>query len=83
MKKSIYSEEYGTFLQLLKEARENAGMTQEDLAAKLKATQSFVSKCERGERRLDIIELWQFCQAIEVSFSQFVLELDRQLLSHP
>ncbi|EGK72102.1 hypothetical protein METUNv1_01574 [Methyloversatilis universalis FAM5] len=71
MEKSIYSMQYKLFLDLLREARESGGLTQEDVASKLGVTQSFVSKCERGERRLDIIEARAWCIALGMPFIEF------------
>ncbi len=79
MEKSIYSHEYSLFLKQLRQAREDKGLTQIELAESLGQTQSFVSKVERGERRLDIVELWEFCRALELSFPHFVDEIDRLL----
>lgn len=76
MEKSIHSDEYCRFILLLRTAREQSGVTQEDLAAKLNATQSFVSKCERGERRLDIVELRAWCMALGISLKEFVAEFE-------
>ena len=80
MEKSIYSQDYSLFLGLLRTAREESGITQQELAAKLSATQSFVSKCERGERRVDIVELRAWCSALEVPLSEFVLRFDKACL---
>jgi transcriptional regulator with XRE-family HTH domain len=66
------AEAYRIFLQALRGARESAGVTQELLATRLDETQSFVSKCERGERRLDIVELFRFCAALDVDPLQFI-----------
>ncbi|MBB6143711.1 transcriptional regulator with XRE-family HTH domain [Silvibacterium bohemicum] len=74
--KSIYSREYGVFLDLLRAERLAARMTQIDLAKKLKETQTFVSKCERGERRLDMIETRRFCIAIGANYPEFAAKLD-------
>jgi len=79
MEKSIYSARYGTFLKLLKKAREQAGLTQTQLAVKIGETQTFVSKCERGERRIDVVELHTFCRALGVSLKQFVAALERAI----
>ena len=76
MEKTIYTQKYESVLRLLREAREKAGLTQVDLAAKVGRTQSFVSKVERGERRLDIIELRTFCQAIGMTLGAFVACLE-------
>lgn len=72
MQKSIVSREQKIFLACLKEAREASGLTQVDLADRLGMTQSQVSKCERGERRLDLIELHAWCQALGVKLTTFV-----------
>lgn len=72
MEKSIHSSEYERFLDLLRKARLQCGLTQDDIATKLHVTQSFVSKCERGERRLDIVELRAWCSALNISLSSFV-----------
>jgi transcriptional regulator with XRE-family HTH domain len=79
VKKSLYSAEYERFLRLLREAREAAGLTQMQAARKMGRLQSFVSKCESGERRVDIIELGKFCQAYGVRVAQFLKKLDPQL----
>jgi len=76
MEKSIASSDYALFLSHLRETREKAGVTQEQLAESLGQTQSFVSKCERGERRLDLLEVRAFCIALGVSFPSFVVQLD-------
>ncbi len=74
--KSIYTREYGVFLDLLRAERLAAGMTQVDLAKRLKETQTYVSKCERGERRLDMIETRRFCIAMGSHYPEFVARLD-------
>ena len=79
MKKTIYTDEYAVVLRLLIEKRAKAGLTQIDLAKKLKSTQSFVSKIERGERRLDIIQLRTICGLLKVSLPDFVSDLEHEL----
>jgi transcriptional regulator with XRE-family HTH domain len=79
MEKSIYSEDYALFLQLLRDVRTKVGITQEELAERLKQTQSFISKVERGERRLDIVELMAFCKALGISFQYFVTQFEKLL----
>lgn len=74
-----YSADYAVFLRLLREARESAGVTQEELAKRLRMTQSAVSKCERGDRRLDVIELRLWCATLGLSLREFAAELDRAL----
>ena len=72
MEKTIHSAEYERFLMLLRNTRLQSGLTQDELASKLNATQSFVSKCERGERRIDLVELSAWCSALDVSLSSFI-----------
>lgn len=79
MEKSIYSREYAIFLEQLRNARERKGLTQTQVAERLGQTQSFVSKVERGERRIDIVELRAICSAIGVSFGAFVSQMEKAL----
>ena len=67
------------FLQLLRDARKHAGLTQEDVAERLGKTQSFISKCERGERRLDIVNVREICKAIGISLPEFVAVFEETL----
>ena len=79
MDKSIYTREYETLVRLLREAREEANLTQVDLAELLEQSQSFVSKYERGERRLDLIQLRTICQVLGIGLADFVRRLEREL----
>jgi transcriptional regulator with XRE-family HTH domain len=79
MEKSIHSTRYAVLLRVLREARERAGLTQVQLAKRIGETQTFVSKCERGERRIDVVELRTFCQAFGVELKQFVAALEKAL----
>ena len=54
--------EYHRFLARLRAARERAGLTQADVAKRLRKPQSYVSKCEAGERRVDVVELVAFAR---------------------
>jgi len=64
MEKSIHSASYAIFLKVLKKTREDAGLTQTQLAHKIGETQTFISKCERGERRIDVVELSNFLSSV-------------------
>ncbi len=75
MEKSIFTQDYTLFLSLLRKARKVTRLTQEQVAERLQQTQSFVSKCERGERRIDVIELRAFCQAIGIPLEDFIQQL--------
>jgi transcriptional regulator with XRE-family HTH domain len=58
----------------LREAREEAGLTQAEVAARIERPQSFVSKCESGERRIDPTELSMFAKLYRRSASSFLEE---------
>ncbi len=72
MEKSIYSAEYQQLCALLRRLRQEAGLTQVQVAERLGVPQSFVSKYESGERRLDVIELRHVTQAIGTTLSTVV-----------
>ena len=79
MEKSIHTREYTAFLRLLKQVREDAGMTQVGLAEALDKTQSFVSKVERGETRLDVIQLRTVLAALGTTLPEFAARLEKEL----
>lgn len=66
MAQSTHNSDYQLLLTVLKAARKRAGVSQVDLAERLGNTQTFVSKCERGERRIDAVELVEFAEALGV-----------------
>lgn len=66
MAQSTHNPDYQLLLTVLKAARKRAGVSQIDLAERLGNTQTFVSKCERGERRIDAVELIEFAEALGV-----------------
>lgn len=57
---------------LLRQVRLDAALTQAQVADRIGETQSYVSKYENGEQRLDLIELETVCKAVNISLSQFV-----------
>ncbi|MBX9788453.1 MAG: helix-turn-helix domain-containing protein [Pirellulales bacterium] len=61
---SIYTRRYQRFCQLLVESRRAKGLSQTALADKLGRVQTFVSKYERGERRLDVVEFLDVARAL-------------------
>jgi ribosome-binding protein aMBF1 (putative translation factor) len=79
LEKNLYTRRQRILLRLLRETRQDAGLFQQDLAETLDRPQSFVSKYESGERRLDILELRDVCQALGISLREFVNRLERQL----
>jgi transcriptional regulator with XRE-family HTH domain len=72
MEKSQHTPQYRRLLEALRRAREAAGLTQGQVAARLKTYASFVSKCESGERRLDVIELAALCRVYHLDFFDFL-----------
>jgi transcriptional regulator with XRE-family HTH domain len=79
MEKSIYTREYAVLLRLLREAREQVGISQMQLAEKLHQSQSFVSKLERGDRRIDVVQLRTICQFLGLTLGEFIQRLEREL----
>ena len=66
------SPRYQQFLSCLRAARLEAVLTQEQVGHQLKRPQSYVSKCESGERRVDVVELEQFAKLYDRPFSYFL-----------
>jgi transcriptional regulator with XRE-family HTH domain len=64
---------------LLRQMRTEAGLTQTEIAQRLGQPQSFVSKYESGERRLDVLELRGVCAVVGVSLADFVQRLEQAL----
>jgi transcriptional regulator with XRE-family HTH domain len=77
--KSLYSERYRRLLKYLVAARKASGLSQQAVADKLERPQSFVSKYESGERRLDVVELLILADVIGFNANHVV----RLLLSRP
>jgi len=72
MTKAIYLKEYKQIAEKLKQARILAGLTQKEVAKKLNKPQSYISKVERGEQRIDIIELKLFAELYKKDLNFFV-----------
>ena len=67
MKKTIHSQQSALIREALKQVREKAGLTQRDLCRVLGKEHTFISKCELGERRIDIAEFFWICKACNAS----------------
>ncbi|MFM0522664.1 helix-turn-helix transcriptional regulator [Caballeronia jiangsuensis] len=80
MEKSIYTNQYGLFLATLRAARESAGISQTELAARLSVDQPLVSKCESGQRRLDFIEVREWCAAIGITLNELTDSFEETLM---
>lgn len=76
MPKSIHTPAYQRLCRLLTEARKEAGLTQTELAKRLNRPQSFVSKYERAERRLDVVELIRISNAIGIDASSLLRQIE-------
>jgi len=76
--KSAFSRKQAQFRKLLVQARHDAGLTQVDLEKKLGRPQSFVSKFERGERRLDVPEFLEVARALGLDPGKIVADLERR-----
>jgi len=80
--KSLYSDRYRFFLELLIEARKNSGITQQQLAKKLGRPQSFVSKVENGERRIDVVEFVMFSEHLGADPHSLLRKIERMRQKH-
>jgi transcriptional regulator with XRE-family HTH domain len=69
---NIHSQKYKIMLKKLVEARNESGMSQTQVAKKLSKPQSYISKCESGERRIDVIELTGFAQLYNKTLDYFI-----------
>jgi len=78
MPRSIHQNDYQTLLLLLRDLRHALAHAQVDLGVALGNTQTFVSKIERGERRIDVVEFVELCEAMQVepvaAFKEFVVQ---------
>jgi transcriptional regulator with XRE-family HTH domain len=77
MRPSIGTSEHKRLVALLRQIRIDAGLTQVDLAKKLREPQAFVSRYETGERRLDLLELREVCRAVGIDLKDFVREFEK------
>ena len=72
MNKSVYTKDYKEIIERLKTARIEAGLAQQEIAKKLSKPQSYISKIESGERRLDVAEIKRFANVYGKSTSFFM-----------
>jgi len=73
----VHTPEYRHLLGRLREARRTAGLTQVEVAKALKRPQSYVTKCELGERRIDPIDLQRFAKLYHKPLSYFLPRIGR------
>ncbi len=72
MSKSVYMKDYRDIIGRLKSARIEAGLAQQDVADKLGKPQSYISKIESGERRLDVVEIKMLAVIYKKDISFFI-----------
>lgn len=72
MTKSLYSNEHTKLVERLKQARKEAEMDQKDVAKALGKTQSYVSKIEAGQRKIDVLQLKEFAKIYSKNISFFL-----------
>ena len=77
MPSTLNSPVYVRLRALLVEAREHAGLTQAEVAQRLGRVQSFVSKYEQGERRLDVVDFLAVCECLKADPAELLRELQR------
>lgn len=75
MTKSIFTSNYQLLLKLLISARKKAKITQQELAKKLGKNQSYISKYENSERRLDLVEVITITKAIGINPTEMLEDL--------
>jgi len=72
----VFTSKYDRFRRLLIDARREAGLTQSELARQLDRPQSYISKYERGERRVDVVEFLDIARALDINVHRFLKMLD-------
>lgn len=66
MEKSIYTRHYGIVVEKVRSLREAAGLTQRELAQRLRKAQTTIARMEQGQRRIDLVEFYAICRALKV-----------------
>ena len=79
MSKGIYTSRQKELLHLLRQLREDANISQKQLAERINRSQSFISKYENGELRLDLLELYEICEATNVSLQDFIRRFEGKI----
>ena len=72
MDKTIYSKDHKFTIEQLKKARNEASFDQEKVAELLGKTQSYISKIEAGQRRIDIVQLKEFAKIYKKDLNFFI-----------
>lgn len=72
MGRTIRTKEYAIFIERMKKARLESGLKQIEVAKKMKRPQSYISRVESGEYRLDILEVKNFAKLYKKSVEYFL-----------
>lgn len=75
MRKAIYTKQHRAIVERLRCARHDAGLTQVEAAKRLRRPQSFISRCEMGDHRIDVIELQAFARLYGKRLDYFTVAL--------
>lgn len=67
---------------LIKNIRVDNHLTQVELAEKIKKAQSYISKYESGQRKLDIFEIKEICDSLNMSLVEFVQKFEEDLANY-
>lgn len=81
MNKELHNKRWKYFRDVLKKERKSHKISQKELAIKLCVEQSYISKTEIGDRRIDVIELLELCDSIGLTLSDFVFRMEGRLLA--
>lgn len=77
--KTIYRKEYVSILLFLKSARIKKNISQEELASLLGKDQTYVSKYESGIRRLDVVEVFDICKALDINMKDIISIMENEI----
>jgi len=72
MSSNLYTKEHKAIIEKLKKARHNAGLDQVEVAKKLNKTQSYISKIESGQRKIEVIQLKKFAKIYKKNLNFFI-----------
>jgi transcriptional regulator with XRE-family HTH domain len=78
MEKSVHTRKYRRLIRFLRKKRKEAGLTQIAASEKLSTYKTYVSKCETGERRIDVIELAEFCKLYGVPLRRIFRLIEKE-----
>ena len=83
MAKTIHRSEYQLIRDMIRQARESAGMTQIELSKLLERSQTFVSNLEQSDRRIDVLELREVCGLLGQDFIAFLKDFESRVHKSP